>query len=49
VWGTVPASIDNVQRGALVEFTATVQVSDNDPKFGFFKRPSKAKICGVPA
>jgi len=44
VWGTVPASIDSVKRGDIIEFTATLQVSDKDPKFGFHKRPSKATI-----
>ena len=27
-----------------VEFTATVEVSDNDPAFGFYSRPSKASL-----
>jgi hypothetical protein len=50
VWGTVPASIDEaVYNGRLedgatirVEFVATVEASDDDDTFGFFKRPSKA-------
>ena len=30
---------DNVEKGDRVDFTATITVSDNDKKFGFFKRP----------
>ena len=44
VWGSVPAAIDNVARGDVVEFDATLSVSDKDPKFGFFKRPRKAVL-----
>lgn len=41
VWGTVPSSLRAV-RGDRVTFTATIQQSEKDAKFGFFKRPSKA-------
>jgi Fic family protein len=41
VWGSVPSSLE-VNREERVQFTATVQQSDKDPKFGFFKRPTKA-------
>lgn len=43
VWGTVPADLYGVDRGDRVAFTATVEASDDDPSFGFFKRPSKAR------
>jgi hypothetical protein len=43
VWGTEPSSI-NVEKGNRVRFTATVTVSDRDPKFGFYKRPAKAEV-----
>lgn len=43
VWGTVPSSLE-VERGDQVEFTATVEPSDDDPHFGFFKRPRKAQV-----
>ena len=42
VWGTVPAGI-NIERGSHVKFTAMVEPSKDDPKFGFFKRPTKAE------
>ena len=42
LWGTVPSSIYEVERGDMVSFTATVEPSKDDDKFGFFKRPSKA-------
>ena len=46
VYGTVPGSID-AKRGDHITFEAQVTVSDDDPKFGFFKRPTKAKIMEV--
>ena len=49
VWGTVPQAIieanDDPLKGQRVTFTATVQASNDDDKFGFFKRPSKAAIA----
>jgi hypothetical protein len=45
VWGTVPSAlIGEVERGSVVEFSASLQKSDNDEYFGFFSRPSKAKV-----
>ena len=38
VWGSIPSGFD-AERGAIVTFVATVEKSDRDPKFGFFKRP----------
>lgn len=43
LWGTCPAAIDP-SRGDHVAFVATATPSKDDPKFGFFKRPSKAVI-----
>jgi hypothetical protein len=43
VWGSVPAALD-VERGTRVVFVATIERSKDDPKFGFFKRPSKATV-----
>lgn len=52
VWGTVPNEVgeaigwdyDNSIRGVRVTFTATVQPSNDDPKFGFYSRPRKASV-----
>jgi hypothetical protein len=44
VWGTVPSSLPNTDRGDKVTFTASVERSNNDETFGFFKRPSKATL-----
>jgi hypothetical protein len=41
VWGTRTA---NFEKGDKVVFTATVTPSSDDPKFGFFKRPTKARL-----
>lgn len=43
VWGTKPSKIE-VNKGDRVEFTATVQPSNDDPKFGFFSRPTAARV-----
>lgn len=45
VWGTVPKALAEVKKGQQVIFTATITVSDNDPKYGFFKRPAKAMVA----
>jgi len=39
VWGTVPMSADS-QKGSKVCFVATFEPSNDDPTFGFYKRPS---------
>ena len=31
-------------KGSLIQFSAQVGQSKNDPKFGFFKRPTKARV-----
>ncbi len=41
VFGSVPSALDNV-RGRSVSFTAALEPSQDDEKFGFFKRPTKA-------
>ena len=43
-WGTQPASISDARTGDKIEFTATLEASDRDKSFGFFKRPKAAKI-----
>lgn len=39
LWGTVPSGVENPQKGDKVEITATLERSERDPKFGFYKRP----------
>lgn len=46
VWGTVPGSLV-CERGDRVRFVATVERSIDDPKFGFFKRPSRAEVVST--
>lgn len=41
-WGAVPAIIEDIKVGERVRFDASLKPSDKDPKFGFFKRPTKA-------
>lgn len=55
LWGTLPSSIshdgakvgDYELRGKVVEFSAKIERSKDDTKFGFFSRPTKARV--VPA
>jgi hypothetical protein len=47
LWGTVPSALYDVDRGATVEFSCTVERSKDDAKFGFFSRPTKPRV--VPA
>lgn len=46
LWGTVPSSLDDVEQGDRVAFTANVKPSGDDPTFGFFSRPRKGEIRG---
>lgn len=41
VYGNAPSSAYNLERGHKVTFMGRVQVSNDDTKFGFFKRPTK--------
>jgi hypothetical protein len=43
VWGSVPMSLDNVDSGDRVKFTARVEQSKKDESFGFYSRPTQAK------
>lgn len=45
-WGTVPRSLedDGVERGHRIAFRAKFSRSRDDPHFGFFSRPAKARI-----
>lgn len=44
VFGTVPKSITNVEKGQNVSLFGNVMVSKNDENFGFYSHPSKAVI-----
>jgi len=51
VWGTVPSALseaayeaETTVNGSRVTFSATVEASEDDNKFGFYKRPTKAKL-----
>lgn len=48
VWGTLPRDLA-AKRGDVVAFCARVSPSDNDDKFGFFSRPTKARIVQAAA
>lgn len=43
VWGSQPSALDP-SVGDRIEFTASVERSDRDECFGFYKRPSKARL-----
>lgn len=43
LWGSVPGGL-TVESGSMVKFTARVEPSKNDPKFGFFSRPTNASM-----
>ena len=47
VYGTCPKGIVYEDRGKVFEFVGTVETSPSDPKFGFYKRPSKATLVEV--
>lgn len=58
LWGSVPQELinegskigDHSLKGKTVEFTARIERSKNDDKFGYFSRPTKARrIEGVVA
>jgi hypothetical protein len=43
VWSTIPRAMATPERGARVAFVATLTPSNDDPQFGFAKRPTVAK------
>lgn len=57
LWGSVPRNLlndvchdnagDETLRGKTVEFCAMVTRSDRDEKFGFFSRPTKARVIAT--
>lgn len=44
LWGTQPRSLYSAKVDDRVTFMATVERSDRDETFGFFKRPTKAQV-----
>lgn len=44
VYGTLPASLEKAEKGDSVSFMATVKISPDDSKFGFFSRPTNGTI-----
>lgn len=50
VYGTAPSKLLDVPiKGCTVAFDAVVEPSHDDPKFGFFSRPTKAELIKEPA
>jgi hypothetical protein len=51
VWGSRPASggpeSKCAERGDRIEFKATVERSKDDPKFGFYKRPTNGRVLAT--
>jgi len=43
VYGTEPSTVE-ATVGDRIRFDAAITVSDDDPKFGFFKRPTKPEV-----
>lgn len=44
LWGSVPAAEGGMGVGDMVSFMARVEASADDKAFGFFSRPTKAKV-----
>lgn len=47
-WGSMPSGLD-ARRGDRVEFTAEFSPSDRDPKFAFYKRPTRSQVLKAAA
>ena len=52
VWGTAPNALwedhSGSVKGMIVEFSAAIEVSNDDDTFGFYKRPTKVSVVSVP-
>jgi len=44
LWGKLPKDLSAAKAGDTVKFDCRVKPSRNDPKFGYFSRPTKASI-----
>jgi hypothetical protein len=47
LYGTRPDSLSEANKGDKISFFAAIKASDDDPCFGFFKRPTKAALENV--
>lgn len=47
LWGSFPVALGGTPRGSKIEFFAQISRSDRDSKFGFFRRPTRAKVLEV--
>ena len=58
IWGTVPSNVkvpmvlgedgpSGIEKGDKIQFSAKLSPSEDDNKFGFFSRPTKAEILKV--
>lgn len=45
LWGNLPGAVSHAERGDRIAFRATLKRSDKDARFGFFKRPTRAKAA----
>ena len=43
IYGSCPDGIE-IEKGSKIKFEARIEISKNDPKFGFFKRPTKISL-----
>lgn len=44
LWGTCPRALWDAERGDRVRFRAEVRRGGRDPEFGFFSRPTRARV-----
>lgn len=44
LWGTLASDILEAERGDWIVFTARISKSNDDQSFGFWSRPTKARI-----
>ena len=47
LWGSTPKALGRPDNGTKVRFMAKVEVSQDDPSFGFWSRPTKAQEVEV--
>lgn len=47
LWGNLPSTINDAQKGERVTFVAALSASSDDEFFGFWKRPTKAEFIDI--